>query len=466
MELSQEIIATHRDLSPASLQFLEYVRRTPGATCRREYPPPTDPAWISGFPYPVQPWPLFVGEAKRRELERASSGVVELIRQIPGRLLDNDPERISAFYGLPEHIVPLLLDPPNGLAGAVARCDVIDSPDGVKCIEPNMAANLGGWELRYWADQRRKHSGFAGFCAELEAPPAYRDPARELLRHVVADTERQPEAQPGELNIVLAVPGSFVDAVRRTEAVELERLYQEVLGELGGGRRGKLVVTGYPQCDLTVRRGYLYRGNDRIHAVLEFTEPPLSTPSEVYRVFKAERVQVYNGPLPGNLGSKKSLALLSEHEESDRLTAEERETIRRHVPWTRFVREGTARHRGETVSLLDLLAAHREDFVLKPALGSRGEGVMVGAHAAPEAWEQGLRTAAAEGRWLAQERVPSRPYLFQYGEEGAAPHDLVWGVFSFGGRYGGALLRMVPRGTKEGVINSARGAEEGFPYEV
>lgn len=468
MELSQEILATHRDLSQASLQFLEYVRRTPGAASRREFPPPTEPAWISGFPYPVQPWPLFVGEDKRRDLERASSGVLELIRQIPGRLLGGDPKRISAFYGLPEHVASLLLDPPNGLAGAVARCDVIDSPAGVKCIEPNVAANLGGWELRFWAEHRRRDRHVARFLAESGLAPTYRDPARELLRHVVVETETLPAARQGEINVLLAVPGDILKEVIKTEAADLARLYQEVLQELGEGRRGKLSVIGYPQADVTLRQGALFRGNDRIHAVIEFTEPPLATPPEIFRTFKAERLQLFNGPLPTLLGTKKSLALLSEHEESDLLTAEEREVIGRHIAWTRLARPGSTRYRGESVDLRELLAARRDEFVLKPAIGSRGDGVWVGRHTAPEAWESALDTAFAGGgrTWLAQEYAESRPYLFQEGEEGAGPHDLVWGVFSFAGRYGGALLRMVPRGTREGVINSARGAEEGFPYEV
>jgi hypothetical protein len=466
MELSDDILATHRNLSLTAVQFLEYVRQNPASTHRREYSTPSAPAWLSSFSYPVQSWPLFVGAEKRQELESASSGVLELIKLIPSRLLDGDPKRIADFYGLPELAVGLLIEPPNGLPGAVARCDLIDSPAGVKCIEPNVAANLGGWELRFWAEQRRGDPCFARFCTELGINPAFRDPTRELLRHVVADTGCQAYARQGELNLAVAVPASYAEEIRKTSAVDLGLLYQEVLRDLGEDRRGKLTVTAYPNCDLTLRRGCLYRGGDRIHAIIEFTEPPLSTPPEIYRVFKGERVQVYNGPLPGLLGTKKSLVLLSEHEDSDGFTAAEREVVRRHVAWTRFVREGSTRHRGENVVLLDLLAARREDFVLKPALGSRGDGVLVGRHVTPEAWEQGLRTALSEGGWLAQEHVPSRPYVFQHGEEGAAAHDLVWGVYSFGGSYGGALLRMVPRGTKEGVINSARGAEEGFLYEV
>lgn len=51
-------------------------------------------------------------------------------------------------------------------------------------------------------------------------------------------------------------------------------------------------------------------------------------------------------------------------------------------------------------------------------------------------------------------------------EVGAGPHDVVWGTFCFGDRYGGGFLRMMPRGEGDGIINAARGATEGFLFEI
>jgi hypothetical protein len=65
-----------------------------------------------------------------------------------------------------------------------------------------------------------------------------------------------------------------------------------------------------------------------------------------------------------------------------------------------------------------------------------------------------------------QEHVESRPYLYQLGEQGSAVHDVIWGLFCFGNLYGGAFLRMLPKGSGDGVINSARGATEGILLEV
>jgi hypothetical protein len=93
--------------------------------------------------------------------------------------------------------------------------------------------------------------------------------------------------------------------------------------------------------------------------------------------------------------------------------------------------------------------------------------VIVGLRTAPEDWRVQVTQAFAEGRWLVQEYLESRPYLFQQGDRGVAIHDLVWGMFCFGATYGGGFVRMVPRDrNRTGVINSARGADEGIIFEV
>jgi hypothetical protein len=90
----------------------------------------------------------------------------------------------------------------------------------------------------------------------------------------------------------------------------------------------------------------------------------------------------------------------------------------------------------------------------------------VGRFTAQDDWERRVRTAAAGKGWLAQEYVPHHPFLYQHGEEGYLLHDLVWGLFCFGGTFGGALLRVMPRDQGSGVVNSVQGASEGLVFEV
>jgi glutathione synthase/RimK-type ligase-like ATP-grasp enzyme len=118
------------------------------------------------------------------------------------------------------------------------------------------------------------------------------------------------------------------------------------------------------------------------------------------------------------------------------------------------------------VDLAELLAGRREGFVLKPAVGARGEGVHVGKFTPPARWAEALAEALAAGDWIAQEYVEPLSVEYQIGAEGCTPHEVIWGIFVLGETLGGGFLRMMPRGAGDGVINSARGATEGPIFEV
>jgi hypothetical protein len=117
-------------------------------------------------------------------------------------------------------------------------------------------------------------------------------------------------------------------------------------------------------------------------------------------------------------------------------------------------------------TLPELLIAHREELVLKPSHGRKGQGVAFGYRTPPYRWARFVAEAVAGGGWLAQERVESRPYIYQSGQKGYGFYDVVWGTFCFGEMYGGGFLRMIPSGTGDGVVNVARGATEGVLFEV
>ena len=48
---------------------------------------------------------------------------------------------------------------------------------------------------------------------------------------------------------------------------------------------------------------------------------------------------------------------------------------------------------------------------------------------------------------------------------GVVEHDLIWGIFTFGGRYGGTFMRAKAVGLSDGIVNTASGAMELLLYE-
>ncbi len=450
-DISDAIWATHEDLSPTSARFVRYALAHPEAARGVDYRQAEGlPEWMRRYPYRLQPWPIFVDARKLRQVERATVGLTELVKTIPERIFGGDPRRICEFYGTrDEMLMKLMLAPPNGFATSFARGDFVDDGTNFKCLELNVSATIGGWQDRFFDRACRAQPYVASFLAAEGSEVRHRDPWRTALELVVDSGCRQGHDLAGRFNIAVAV---------NPETAELEgviaamsELFQEVLRDRGGRHQGEVVRCTYPD-DLTVRSGALFFRDLRISAVIETTST--QTPLGVYRCFKAQRLGLFNGPLSGMLSSKRNLALLSQHEESDLLTAEERQIVRSHVPWSRQVVDERTTYHGESVGLLDFAVARRGSLVLKPVAGYQGIGVHLGCRTSPVEWWQRLADATATGgRMLLQEYVTSRPYLFQHGEQGWAGHQVIWGTFSFGGKYGGGFLRLLPLDSGPGSIS-------------
>jgi len=448
-------------LSPAAQKFLEYVTSDPERTRRLDHLGDNCPKWLYTFYQhcQFQSWPTFVGAEKLAELRRATVGLTRLIESIPARIFGNDPGQIAAHYHIPEYVVRLLLEPPTGLDSALARADLFDTADGFKCLEVN-AGRIGGWLFGYLEEHVRAHPMIARFLAEERIEPHHRDALEAMLRHVLTHNLGKRTAASGALNIAIVVD----EANLARDDARLSRIYRELLAASGSGLTGSVVLCPYSV--LTVSQNQVWYQDDQrpIHAIVEMSAE--NPPPGVFRCFKAGRVSLYNGPANPLINTKGNLAVLSEHADSAVFTAEERDILRRHLPWTRFLSPGVATYRGATGPLPELLLAHREELVLKPVLGYQGQGVSLGRLTPPDTWAKLVRDAVAQGGWLAQERVDSRPYLYQCGERGYGVHDVVWGAFCFSESYGGGFLRMMLHGTGDGVINSARGASEGILFEV
>jgi hypothetical protein len=230
---------------------------------------------------------------------------------------------------------------------------------------------------------------------------------------------------------------------------------------MGLDLQGRVVVCS-PEMLVPAVNG-LYLDNQRIEAVIELSGS--GTPPHIYRPFKGDLVGLYNGPMGPVLSSKRNVALLSQHAASGGYTADEQAFIGAHVPWTRLVSPGEVDYDGEVHLLVDLLTTRREHFVLKDAQSMGGKGVVLGKFVSSEIWRQTLDHALAKGGWVVQEVLESLPYLYQNGEYGCSIHDVIWGPFVFGGRYGGVVLRMQPK-VAGGAVNLSLNATEGIVFEV
>jgi len=457
---SEAIAAAHRELSPVDLAFREEARRSPELLDRATFRPMGPDGDL--VEKPLQPWLTFLGREKRAELAAASVGVCRLLKSIPARVFGNDAAAMARFYGIPAPVALLALAEPNGLSSLLARGDFVSTAQGFRCIEFNLSSRIGGWETAVIVERAARLPPVARFLAREGVAAAATDTLAELFRHVVREAEGKGLLAGGEANVAIA--RNRREPKRKPG---LQAWFDRELGracrELAPGVAGR-VIDAYPD-ELVLWQENLYCGRTRIQAVIVWAD---ETPKPAYRSFKSGRIALFNGPIETLLTNKLNLALLSTHAaaEGGLLAAEEREIVARHLPWTREIAPGRRLDfRGEPLPAEELLARHRETLVLKEGTSYGGRWVAIGRFTAPERWLELGRRAAAQGGWVVQELAESLPYLYQTGERGCAPHDVIWGPFVFGDRYAGAFLRMQPKSAAD-VVNLTQHATQGAIVDV
>jgi len=110
---------------------------------------------------------------------------------------------------------------------------------------------------------------------------------------------------------------------------------------------------------------------------------------------------------------KKALfAVLTDRRRANLFTNAEQETIRNHVPWTRLIRDEKTDYFGKDIELLEFINENRNKLVLKPNDDYGGHGITIGWNADEIGWQEALRSALANGDFVAQERVPTAREMF------------------------------------------------------
>jgi len=149
---------------------------------------------------------------------------------------------------------------------------------------------------------------------------------------------------------------------------------------------------------------------------------------------------------------KAFFAVLTDDQNSKLFTDPELQVIRRHIPWTRLVRDVRTTREGKPIQLLEYARANRENFVLKPNDEYGGTGVTLGWETDPSAWDAAINNALAEKEkaWVLQERISVRRETFPLvdPQSGVVMRDMLvdFAPYLFRGRLSGYLCRLSATG--------------------
>ncbi len=154
----------------------------------------------------------------------------------------------------------------------------------------------------------------------------------------------------------------------------------------------------------------------------------------------------YVNSLRAKYAHKKAIfALLTDPAFARLLSPTEAETVRRHVPWTRRLREGVTDLDGSPADLVPFVRRHREHFVLKPNDEYGGSGVTLGFEGDQSTWDAALDAALQDGDYVVQRtvRIRREPFLMQdtAGAWDYVPTVIDLDPYLFGPLVGGCLAR-------------------------
>ncbi|MCP5046392.1 MAG: hypothetical protein GY940_04420 [bacterium] len=354
---------------------------------------------------------------------------------MPERAFNNDPKKISEYLGIPVKQVEMMMEgvTRQHLDNLIGRGDfLLSTDDELKCLEYNVSFSLGGWEIPIWESLYLNTPIIARFFKENNIKSRNGNLYYQYLEHVVRTFLARNPGFKGEVHNALVMKGSG-SKMPSTTGVYLNKLFKEILGHRSPPLEGSVHLCGYRH--LTVKNKRLYFEDKPIHVVSELCSGEV--PPEIMEVFKAGNIQLFNGPATNLIGNKLFLALLSDYENTAVFTAEEKKLIDKYVPWSRKIMPGTSTYKGERIDLEKFISANREKLVVKLGAGYGGKGVYVGKKTPDHLWEQAVKKAIAEKRWLVQEYIETTPGVYQVGDLGCALHDVSWGFFVFGLRYTG-----------------------------
>jgi thioesterase domain-containing protein/acyl carrier protein len=303
----------HHTLSACNVKFLEFVGRNPEALIGSNYREMIEK--LGGDV--LQPWPTFIDQPARKTMEKTALTTINLIRSIPKRIFNNDPYLMSRYYLLPVKMIEIQL---NGVTDEflntlIGRGDFVLTSSGYKCLEFNIAANIGGLHLPIWAVPYFENPIILRFLKENHVKIKDRDVIDIFLEHLVFTAQETLTITDNHLNIAMVTQDKGTAPGESNEPNEIEIAlnlrYEKTLHQLNKKLQGRVILCDFD--DLAVRGDGLYHKDQPVHILVESYEG--AVPPEILHLFKTRRICLFNGPVTGLMSNKLNLALLSEHED-------------------------------------------------------------------------------------------------------------------------------------------------------
>ncbi|CAN5466587.1 hypothetical protein BH18ACI1_BH18ACI1_15590 [soil metagenome] len=151
---------------------------------------------------------------------------------------------------------------------------------------------------------------------------------------------------------------------------------------------------------------------------------------------------------------KASFAILTDEKYEHLFTPNQLEIIKKHIPWTRKVKNCKTKFNDKEIDLLEFLRENRETFLLKPNDDYGGKGIVLGWETSQSDWETAL-SEALQDSFIVQERAEIEKIVFPIFAEEVAMEELLvdFDPFLFLNKVEGGLVRL----SSSSLVNVTQG---------
>jgi glutathionylspermidine synthase len=175
------------------------------------------------------------------------------------------------------------------------------------------------------------------------------------------------------------------------------------------------------------------------------------------RAYKDGRLCMANSFRTKLAHKKSSFAVLSDPIYGYLFTPSELDSIRKHIPWTRYVCSAPTSFNGSEYDLVSLIRKERQLFVLKPNDDYGGHGVFLGWETEAAEWEAAIKLAM-EKPYVVQERVAVEKTKIPAFSDHISMEEMFvdFNPFLFQNKVEGALIRL----STSSLLNVSSGGGE------
>ncbi len=384
--------------------------------------------------------PFFLSLEDEQRVRIVAETIAELGERVATAAL-KDKQLLAQFHLRPEEERLVRLPGDFGRASTASRLDAFLLPDSLKFAEYNGESPAGAGYAETLAEMFRELPVMAKFAQKYEVH-GYPLSAKLLDALVMSYQDWGGTSRPPQIAIVdwEEVPtwSEFEILKARFERMGVPTLIADPRKLRFDGKELKAYGK---KIDLIYRRVLI---NDIVARPQEC--------EALVNAYAANAVCVANTFRCKIPHVKAFFAVLTDERNGALFSHDEREQIRRHIPWTRVVADVRTAHYGEELELLAFIRRERDNLVLKPSDEYGGSGVTLGWETDEAAWDAAIERAllTKNGVWIAQERIPVRrevfPYFAQVGRVDYRDMLVDFAPYLFRGKLCGFLTRLSATG--------------------